>query len=114
MVMEDEMEVLEADPGLVLGILRQNSWGHDDGRSTLVVAGERPNLKKAMEELGRDGRVLLKEEVDVKDIVSIRYGFWLSNMGFISLTLFKQLEMGRIVIEREALLWFQQEHGTAI
>lgn len=24
-----------------------------------------------------------------------------------------QLEMGRIVIEREALLWFQQEHGDA-
>lgn len=70
-VMEDEMEVVEADPGLVLSIMRQNGWGHDAGRSTLVVAGERPRLKEAMAGLGREGRVLTKEEVDVKDIVGL-------------------------------------------
>lgn len=70
-VVEDEMEVVEADPGLVLGIMRQNGWGHDAGRSTLVVAGERPRLKEAMVGLGREGRVLTKEEVDVKDIVGL-------------------------------------------
>lgn len=72
-VMEDEMDVPDPDPALVLGIMRQNGWGHDDGRSTLVVAGERPGLKEAMKDLGRDGRVLLKEEVDVKDIVGLLY-----------------------------------------
>lgn len=70
-VVEDEMEIGEADPGLALSIMRANGWGNEDGRSTLVVHGKRPNLKKAMEGLGREGRVLLKEEVDVKDIVSV-------------------------------------------
>lgn len=70
-VMEGEMDVENPDPALVLSIMRQNGWGHADGRSTLVVAGERPGLEKAMEGLGRDGRVLAKEEVDVKDIVSL-------------------------------------------
>lgn len=70
-LVEDEMEIGEADPGLALSIMRANGWANEDGRSTLVVHGERPNLGKAMEGLGREGRVLLKEEVDVKDIVSV-------------------------------------------
>lgn len=70
-VMDGKMEVSEPDPGLALAVMRQNRWGHEDGRSTLVVAEERPALKAAMQELGREGRVLLKEEVDVKDIVGL-------------------------------------------
>lgn len=69
-VVEDELEISEADPGLALSIMKQNGWGNEHQRSLLITAGERPNLKKAMGGLGAEGRVLTKEEVDVKDVVS--------------------------------------------
>ncbi|KAI5836869.1 ribosomal protein L4 domain-containing protein [Morchella snyderi] len=88
-VVEGELEVAEAEKSLVLSVLRAHGWGNEGGRSLLITRFERHNLKKAMADLGAEGRVLTVGEVDVKDL----------------------LEMGRIVIEKEALLYFQEEHS---
>lgn len=77
----DKFELLEADPALMYTILRKNSWGHSNRRSLLVSANENENLTEAVKDLGKEGRVLSLNDVDVKDL----------------------LELGRIVMEKEAL-----------
>ena len=57
--------------------------GSQDGRSLLVTLGKkgRKDLRDVMEQIGNHGRTLTWDEVDVKDL----------------------LEMGRVVIEKDAL-----------
>ncbi|KAL7266125.1 54S ribosomal protein yml6, mitochondrial [Rhizina undulata] len=88
-VVEDTLEIQDPDSELIRAIMKKNQWGNENSRSLLITTEERPNLEKALDAIGEEGRVLTKEEVDVKDL----------------------LELGRIVIEREALLWFEQEHN---
>lgn len=88
-VVGGDLEIGEPDVGLAKSILGAHGWGNAGGRSLLITRYERHYLKRAMETLGAEGRVLTVEEVDVKDL----------------------LEMGRIVIEREALLYFQAERS---
>ncbi|KAF2475073.1 ribosomal protein L4 [Lindgomyces ingoldianus] len=60
-------------------MLRAHGWDNAAGRSLLVTLGPRPRLAGLLS--GRHGRTLTWDEVDVKDL----------------------LELGRIVIERDAL-----------
>ncbi|KAI9790719.1 MAG: 54S ribosomal protein, mitochondrial [Peltula sp. TS41687] len=87
-VVQEEMELGEAEPGLVKSVFERNGWGKKDGRSLLVTSEERRNLRGALEGAGEDGRVLVGDQVDVKDL----------------------LEQGRIVIEKRALDGFFREH----
>lgn len=76
MVVEGELEMAEPDKGLALSVLRAHGWGNEGGRSLLITRFERYNLKRAMAELGAEGRVLTVGEVDVKDLVSLQLVFW--------------------------------------
>jgi len=118
-VIEDTLEIQANDPGLANSIIKRNGWGNENSRSLFIVNEERPNFMDAMEGLGPEGLVLTREEVDVKDLVSsfieIPSGVCLI-MGALLWTITDcgigvQLEMGRIVIEREALEWFQKERS---
>ncbi|PWW79485.1 ribosomal protein L4 [Tuber magnatum] len=88
-VVEDALEIQTNDPGLANSIIKKNGWGNENSRSLFIANEERPNFMSAMEGLGSEGLVRTRGEVDVKDL----------------------LEMGRIVIEREALEWFQKERS---
>jgi len=57
-----------------------------------VVDEVRPNLFEGFAQLEKQGRVLVKEEVDVKNL----------------------LELGRVVIERKALDWFEKKRGVKV
>src|SRR5690606_309095 len=76
----DEFALQEPDPALMNTIMVQNGWGHIKKRSLLITADKNEDMVAAMKDLGREGRTLSLEEVDVKDL----------------------LELGRIVFERAA------------
>jgi len=56
-------------------------WGKEFGRTLFVTSQKRDVLYEALENAGEDGRALVVDDVDVKDL----------------------LEDGRVVVEREAL-----------
>jgi large subunit ribosomal protein L4 len=91
-VVEDGMDIEEANGGLAADIFEQNGWGNAEGRSLLITADYRENLFEALAKNPTDGKVLSAEDVDVKNI----------------------LEMGRIVIEQEALDMILEEHQSDI
>ena len=71
-------------------LLRWNRMGHPDGRTLFVTRQEREGLFRCLEQDGRDGRALAVGDVDVKDL----------------------LELGRVVVEREALEWMFGMHES--
>ena len=73
-VVEESLELQEADQGLAETIIGVYGWGKEGGRTTFVTANERPNLVAALEALGKQARVLTMDEVDVKDLVSLEGG----------------------------------------
>ncbi|KAK3679967.1 54S ribosomal protein yml6, mitochondrial [Recurvomyces mirabilis] len=70
--------------------LTHNKLGHQHGRTLFITLERREMLFAAFEAegMGREGRALEVVEVDVKDL----------------------LEMGRVVVERDALEWMFVEH----
>ncbi|EMC98452.1 hypothetical protein BAUCODRAFT_67531 [Baudoinia panamericana UAMH 10762] len=83
-VHEDSLERYTRD------LLRHNRFGHADGRTLFVTLERREGLFRALEgeRMGREARALEVWDVDVKDL----------------------LELGRVVVEREALEWVLEEH----
>lgn len=69
-----------------------NSWGHENGRSTLVTTLPEEGLYSGMEEIGHHGLVKDILDVDVKDL----------------------LETGRIIIEKDALESLLLVHSSDI
>ncbi|KAI5790135.1 ribosomal protein L4 domain-containing protein [Geopyxis carbonaria] len=90
LVVENTLELEESDAGLVSTIIKKYGWGRSKQRSLFITNEHRPNLEDAMADLDAEARILVKEDVDVKDL----------------------LETGRIIIERDALEWFKQEHSS--
>lgn len=68
-VVDGSLELQEADAGLASTIIKKHGWGADKARSLFITADVRPNFEVAMEELGAEGRALVWNEVDVKDLV---------------------------------------------
>ncbi|TVY89570.1 54S ribosomal protein yml6, mitochondrial [Lachnellula willkommii] len=89
-ICEDGMELEQAGTKFVKAIFKHNRWGKEDGRSLLITGGESENLYKALENAGEDGRVKMEHEVDVKDL----------------------LELGRIIIEKQALDRILKDHQS--
>lgn len=89
-VCEDGMDVEYARDIWVKSIFKHNRWGRADGRSLIVTSDVRQNLFHAMERSGSEGRVLEKDDVDVKDL----------------------LELGRVIIEQSALDEILAEHQS--
>lgn len=79
-----------ANPSLMRNIFVKNQWGKEHGRSLLVTERRKERLFKAVAEVGKEGRVLNWEDVDVKDL----------------------LENGRVVIERRALNKILSNHSS--
>ncbi|KAK5109306.1 hypothetical protein LTR62_007180 [Meristemomyces frigidus] len=77
-------------PRYLLDMLRHNNMGHANGRTLFITLEERPALFEALEaeRMGREAKALEVVDVDVKDL----------------------LELGRVVVEREALEWMFVEH----
>ncbi|KAK0635413.1 ribosomal protein L4 domain-containing protein [Bombardia bombarda] len=71
-------------------VLQGLEWGKENGRTTFITGDRRPNLFTGMEAAGENGRAMLLEDVDVKDL----------------------LETGRLVIERSALKEMIKEHQS--
>lgn len=84
----------ELEDGFVRKYMKQIldglSWGKAHGRTTFITGDRRPNLFTAMDVAGEDGRAMLLDDVDVKDL----------------------LETGRIVIERSALKEMVKNHQS--
>lgn len=85
-ILDGQAEVDRSGPGAsrwVREMLQWHRWGNADGRSMFVTAERRRNLFDALEVdgMGAQARAKTVEDVDVKNL----------------------LEMGRIVIEKEAL-----------
>ena len=75
-------------PLLLKNILGQHDLGRSGGRSLIITAREKENLAAAFREIPREGRTLPWWDVDVKDL----------------------LELGKIVIEKDALNIFLDKH----
>ena len=89
-VIENGQDIEMNEPRWIKKIMEWHHWGHADGRSLIVTRDERPNLIEALEGSGEDGRVLLEDDVDVKDL----------------------LELGRVVIEKRALDSIIRDHSS--
>lgn len=89
-VCEDGMDIEHARDIWIKSIFRHNRWGRPDGRSLIITHDLRQNLFHAMENAGSEGRVLEKDDVDVKDL----------------------LELGRVIIEQSALDEILAEHQS--
>ena len=89
-ICEDGMEIEHPKTRYVKSIFEHNHWGNENGRTLVVTGSFRRNLFRALRYAGEDGRVLTREEVDVKDL----------------------LEHGRVVIEKGALDWILEEHQS--
>ncbi|KAF2180898.1 ribosomal protein L4 [Zopfia rhizophila CBS 207.26] len=80
-IVDNSMEIDVPSTNYLADMFNAHGWGNADGRSLLVTLGWRPNLMSAIGKIGNHGRTRTWWEVDVKDL----------------------LEMGRVVIEKEAL-----------
>jgi large subunit ribosomal protein L4 len=87
-VVEDGAELEHDSSEFLSDVFQSNHWGKGNGRTLVVTSGEKENLYAAMDGAGQHGRVLEREDVDVKDL----------------------LELGRVVIEKGALDWLLDEH----
>jgi large subunit ribosomal protein L4 len=67
-----------------------NGWGYSEGRSTLILSEPHERLEEAMSKIGHHGRVLRRDDVDVKDL----------------------LTTGRLIIEQSALNRILKDHQT--
>lgn len=82
LVIIGEMEDLEnAEPRWVEQVFNKIKFGRPDGRSMIVTKKDLPNLYSALAGAGGTGIAKTEDDVDVKDL----------------------LEMGRIVIQKQAL-----------
>jgi len=89
-VVEDGAELEFAEPSFLGNVFQTNYWGKGNGRTLVVTSGERENLYEAIKEAGEHGRVLKRDDVDVKDL----------------------LELGRVVVEKGALDWLLESHQS--
>lgn len=82
-IVDGAMRVPCPSVNYVENMFSAHGWGNKDGRSLLVTLGKRgrKDFRDVMEQIGNHGRISTWDEVDVKDL----------------------LEMGRIVIEKDAL-----------
>ncbi|KAF2203246.1 ribosomal protein L4 [Delitschia confertaspora ATCC 74209] len=82
-IIDGAMTIPYPSVSYVEDMFNAHGWGNKDGRSLLVTLGKkgRRDFREVMEKLGNFGRMETWDEVDVKDL----------------------LEMGRVVIERDAL-----------
>jgi len=71
-------------------IFEHHHWGNANGRSLIITGGIRKNLMESVKDMPEDGRVLLLEDVDVKDL----------------------LELGRVIIEKRALDQMLADHQS--
>jgi large subunit ribosomal protein L4 len=70
-------------------LFETHDWGKRYGRSLLITNEERPKLLRCAENIKDQGRILEREDVDVKDLLSL----------------------GRIIIEKSALDRILKEHS---
>jgi len=92
-IVDNSLDIEDCSSGYAREVFEAHQWGRPHGRSLLVTSGgrrERFNLFKALDGMGEEGRVLPWGDVDVKDL----------------------LEMGRIVVERQALAKILEAHQT--
>ena len=92
LIMEDGFDIQYPRTRFMKRIFEQNGWGNAEGRSLIVTRSVRRNLFQALKYAGEDGRALVGEDVDVKDL----------------------LEMGRIIIEKQALDGILLDHQSDI
>ncbi len=91
-VVEDVFDIDHDHPGYVKQVFARNGWGKENGRSLVVAASYPENLFRALQHAGEEGRVLPQKDVDVKDL----------------------LEMGRIIVEKQALDGILRDHQSDI
>jgi len=84
------MEIEYPEGRYVKDIFDHLRWGKQYGRTLVITRDFTQNLSWALDEAPEDGRVLMLEEVDVKDL----------------------LETGRVVIEKKALDRMLGEHSS--
>ncbi|KAK3062000.1 hypothetical protein LTS18_005018 [Coniosporium uncinatum] len=91
-VVEDGADIEQPDKHLARQIFTRHGWGTQDKRSLLITKALRPNIFEALEAVGKEGKALEVDDVDVKDLLSL----------------------GRLVIERGALDRMFIEHQSDI
>jgi large subunit ribosomal protein L4 len=89
-ICEDGMDIEHAEPGYIKQIFKHHRWGNEYGRSLLITENARENLFEALSNAGEDGKAYTKNEVDVKDLLSL----------------------GRIIIEKRALDSILRHHQS--
>jgi large subunit ribosomal protein L4 len=89
-VLEDGAEIEQAEPRWISQIMEWHKLGNANGRSLIITNGFPSNLMYALAGAGQHGRVLGKDDVDVKDL----------------------LELGRIMIEKTQLDNILEEHSS--
>ena len=89
-IVDNGMEIDYPKTRFVKQIFAQNHWGNPDGRSMVVTSSFRSNLFRALRYAEEDGRVLTEDDVDVKNL----------------------LEMGRVIIEKQALDTILKNHQS--
>ena len=90
-VVANTMEIPDKQKGYIQAIFDHNHWNKTDGRTLLITSEVNENLVAAMGTIGEHGRVLTREEVDVKDLLE---------------------STGRVVIEKKALDDMLAEHSS--
>lgn len=89
-ICENDMEIEYPDGKYMEDVARQHHWDGPGGRTLIITRKFTQNLFEAMDETSRVGRVMLLEQVDVKNL----------------------LEMNRVVIEKAALDKMLKEHQS--
>jgi large subunit ribosomal protein L4 len=79
----------EASTHFLSNLFAKHGWGSKFGRSLLITNVKREKLLRCGENLNGQGRILYREDVDVKDLLSL----------------------GRIIIEKSALHAILKEHS---
>jgi len=89
LVVEDA-DIEQPDENMAREIFTRHGWGKQHRRSLLITKAPRTNIFKALEAVGKEGKALEVDDVDVKDLLSL----------------------GRLVIERGALDRMFIEHQS--
>ncbi|KAF2834241.1 ribosomal protein L4 [Patellaria atrata CBS 101060] len=91
-ILRDIADLPRTDSILLKEIMETNGWGHTYGRSLFITDVRRNNLHDSMQDIGEHGKVLTKDDVDVKNL----------------------LETGRLIVENQALKNIFLEHQSDI
>ncbi|KAK5255312.1 54S ribosomal protein yml6, mitochondrial [Cryomyces antarcticus] len=91
LVIVENAEIESPQRRYVKEVFEACGFGNAEGRSTVIVdrnGVRNKNIREALEKAGEDGRVLERDDVDVKDL----------------------LETGRLIVERKALARIFEDH----